>query len=107
MASARDGVLARVTNNSIWIWGRHPVLEALRSGTVQVVLISEAAKAAPIISEIEAAAKACAVPVRRVPTAEVERHAEGQPAQGVVGEVRLPHRHTIESLLEPSSVSGS
>ena len=79
-----------VLADSIWVWGRHPVLEALRSGAVQTILISESVRDAPIISEIQQSAdRRRASSVRRVPASEVERRAEGQPSQGIVAEVRL------------------
>lgn len=75
----------------LWIWGRHPVLEALRSGTARSVLVAEGRKAAPILDEIRAAVAAAGIPLREVSQAEIDRLAPGESAQGVVAEV-VEHR---------------
>jgi 23S rRNA (guanosine2251-2'-O)-methyltransferase len=85
---------------SLWIWGRHSVLEALRSGAAETILISDTARDAPILSEIEKEAGSSGVVVRRTAPGEIDRRADGQVAQGVVAQVRLPRSHQVDGLLQ-------
>jgi 23S rRNA (guanosine2251-2'-O)-methyltransferase len=82
-----------------WIWGRRPVLEALAAGRVRYVLISETAKPSGIVSEIEAAARSRHIPVKRIPSADVERYAPHQRTQGVVAKIVPPANATIDEVL--------
>jgi 23S rRNA (guanosine2251-2'-O)-methyltransferase len=83
------------------------VLEALRSGAAQSILISDTVRDADILREIEKAAESAGVSVRRVTAAEIDRRAEGQVAQGVVAQIGLPKAHTVDSLLRFGEQKGS
>lgn len=88
------------------IYGRHPVLEALQSGTqVRRVLLVAGAKPGGIIAEIREAAGAAGVPVDEVPRQTLDRLVQGV-HQGVAAEV-APFRYaTIEAILEAAARSG-
>lgn len=86
--------------NGLWIWGRHPVLESLRSGSARTVLIAEGRKPAPILDDIRKAAAAANVPVRHVPAGQIDRLAPGQSTQGVAAEVIERRLDDIGALLD-------
>lgn len=66
------------------VYGRRPVLEALRAGAaVERVLLAQGLRPAAAIAEIRRRAGGAAVPVRVVPRAELDRLAGGN-HQGVV-----------------------
>ena len=49
-----------------WVWGRHPVLEALRAGAVHSVLLAADRRPAPVLDEIvRRVAPSVAVPLPR------------------------------------------
>jgi len=84
---------------SAWIWGRHPVAEALRAGTVRRILIATGREPSAVIRDIRALASEKAVPVKDVPTAEIARVAPGQNTQGVVAEIEGPRLTAVRDLL--------
>lgn len=91
---------------SLWIWGRHSVLEALRSGAAQIVLVADTVRDVAILTEIENEAASSGVRMRRVVPTEVDRRAQGQAAQGVVAQVRLSGSDTVDSLLRVAEHKG-
>lgn len=84
-----------MTSERLWIWGRHPVLEALRARTVIEVHLARGHDDA----EILAAASREGVPVHRVSGSSLESVAQGSPAQGVAAQTRGPHIWTVGDLL--------
>ncbi len=92
-----------MSGDSIWIWGRHPVLEALRAGRASCVLMAPARKPAPVLVEIESQARRRHIPVRRVDESELEAVAPGATMQGVAALVSIERLESVESLLERSS----
>lgn len=70
--------------------GRRPVLEAVRAGVVDEVLVAEGAHGTAGLRELLDEARAAGVPVRRVPAARVAQVAPGARHQGVAAAVRLP-----------------
>lgn len=69
------------------VWGRHPVLEALRAGErLDEVLLLEGQEGGPL-GEIAGRAAAAGVPVRRAPRWALDRAVRGANHQGVVARV--------------------
>lgn len=89
-----------MSEEPIWIWGRHPVLEALRAGTVQEILLARGRREAHVIDDIRSEARAKTVPVREVDPSYLERVAPGQNTQGLAARVVRPHAESVEDLLE-------
>jgi 23S rRNA (guanosine2251-2'-O)-methyltransferase len=67
------------------IYGINPVLEALRSGRVKSVSVSD--RASGRAADVEHAAERAGVAVRRVPARELDRASRGGVHQGVVAQV--------------------
>ncbi len=65
------------------VYGRWPVLEALRAGHVAQVYVARETRDAPVLREIQEAARTARVPVRAVPRAELERALAHRNHQGV------------------------
>src|SRR5256885_16549356 len=65
------------------VYGRWPVLEALRAGHVERVYVARESRAAPVLSEIHEAARLANVPVQAVPRAELDRLLANRNHQGV------------------------
>jgi len=82
-----------------WIWGRHPVAEALELGHVDRVLVADGVKQAPILQQIEDVARRKRVEFRSVPSHEIDRIAPDQNAQGVVAHAHLAVHDDVASLL--------
>lgn len=89
-----------MNGSPLWIWGRHPVLEALRAGAARKVLVAEGRRAAPILDEIRAAASAAGVQVREVPPGEIERLAPLESTQGVAAEIIERRLRDVADLLK-------
>ncbi len=70
--------------------GRRPVLEAVRAGIAEAVVVSRSARATEGLREVLGAAEAEGVPVTRVAPEEVEDLAPGTRHQGVVARIRRP-----------------
>jgi 23S rRNA (guanosine2251-2'-O)-methyltransferase len=92
--------------DTLWVWGRHPVLEAIRAGTAHAVLLASGRKPSPVLTEIRAAARVQGIPVREVDPAEINRIAPGQNTQGVAAQIvrrRLTDMRDLLSSLPASS----
>lgn len=76
-----------MTGSRLWVWGRHPVLEALRAGSARNVLLAQGRKTVPILEEIRTAANGAGVTVRDVAPDEIDRLAPGESTQGVAAEI--------------------
>jgi 23S rRNA (guanosine2251-2'-O)-methyltransferase len=92
--------------DEIWIWGRHPVLEALRAGTVREILIATGLAPSHVVRDIRVLAGRKDVPVRDVAQAELQRRFKGQATQGVAASARPPSEIELDTLLQ-SVRSGS
>src|SRR5437868_4801721 len=83
------------------IYGRWPVLEALRAGHVERVYVARESRAAPVLREIHEAARLANVPVQAVPRAELDRPLANRNHQGAAAAYRqhpsAPHCATINS----------
>ena len=67
------------------IYGIHPVLEALRAGRVREVRVGDRADAR--VAEVVKAAERTAVPVKKVPSQELDRQVRGAVHQHVVADL--------------------
>lgn len=92
-----------MSGDSVWIWGRHPVLEALRAGRASSVLMAPVRKPAPVLAEIQAQAQRQRVPIREVETSELEAMAQGATVQGVAALVSIVRLESVDSLIESIS----
>ena len=68
------------------IYGIHPVLEALDAGRVKTLKLAD--RGSGRLADLERAASARGVDVRRVPTAELDRAAKGGVHQGAIAELK-------------------
>lgn len=84
------------------IYGRHPVLEALKAGSrVQRLLLAQGQKEGGIVGELLALAQQQGIPVERLPRQQLERLIEPDANhQGVVAEVPPFRYSSIGAILE-------
>jgi 23S rRNA (guanosine2251-2'-O)-methyltransferase len=82
-----------------WIWGRHPVLEAIRAGRARRVLLAAGRRHSDVLDEIRRAALDRAVPLEEVPLGVVAKVAEGENSQGVAAEVSAPETARLADVL--------
>jgi 23S rRNA (guanosine2251-2'-O)-methyltransferase len=86
------------------VYGRRPVLEALRAGSpVERVLIAQEVRPSPVLTEIRRQAGRAAVPVRIVPRAELDRLASGnhQGVAALTGRYRYAALDALLAVPEP------
>lgn len=88
---------------SDWVWGRHPVLEALRAGSVEVVLLARGRQPSSVLGSIVQTARDAGVPVRDVDSQELSRQFPGENVQGVAARVAEPRTMSLEVLLREQS----
>lgn len=86
-----------------WVWGRHPVLEALRVGSVQSILVARGRERAPVLVQIVETAAGAGVPIREVAPEELSRLVPGENLQGVLARVSAPRTTSLEHLLQDQS----
>ena len=84
---------------AIWVWGRHPVLEALRAGRVESLLVARSVRN-PALEELVALAHRQGLQVRDVPDVELQAMSPGSIMQGVAAYARLPLLADFEDLLQ-------
>jgi 23S rRNA (guanosine2251-2'-O)-methyltransferase len=94
-----------VTGDAIWIWGRHPVLEAVRAGRATSVLLAVGQRSAPVVEEILSQARLHHVPVREVAVRELDSMSLGATTQGVAASVTIRRIETIEGVLAEAAKS--
>jgi 23S rRNA (guanosine2251-2'-O)-methyltransferase len=87
---------------SIWIWGRRPVLAALRAGTAREVVVAQGRAAAEILREIHAESQRQRVPVRETSLADLTRLVGTDRSQGVAALVNQPGETDLAHLLRHS-----
>jgi 23S rRNA (guanosine2251-2'-O)-methyltransferase len=88
-----------MNGDRIWIWGRRPVLEAMRSGAVRSVVIASHTRPSDVVNEIRDLARRLHLEIREVPGPEVQRVAPGQNTQGVIAEITRRTPVHIEDLM--------
>ncbi len=77
------------------IYGRRPVLEALRGGAVERVLVARGVKA-QVLTELRRAAERARVPLDEVPRIDLDRALKTTAHQGVAAEVPEPRSATLD-----------
>src|SRR5262245_30682333 len=80
------------------IYGVHPVLEALRAGSVRRLRVAE--RAGDRLREVIDAAARAGVRVERVPPEAIDRLARGATHQGVVADVESERAAGLQELAE-------
>ncbi len=96
-----------MNRHSTWIWGRHPVIEAIRSGRAEEVLVETNRGSSPHAAELQTLAATHLVPLRRVDRTEIEKIAPGGSTQGVAARVRLPASVDLDTVLTSLKASAS
>jgi 23S rRNA (guanosine2251-2'-O)-methyltransferase len=94
-----------VTSGMIWIWGRHPVLEALRAERATSVLLAVGQRSAPVVEEILSQARLQGVPVREVTAKDLDSMSPGATTQGVAATVTMRRVETVEGVLAGAAKS--
>jgi len=84
------------------VYGRHPVLEALRAGHAARVYVAREARDAPVLREIHDAARAAGAPVQTVARAELDRLLANRNHQGVAAAY---HQHDYATLEDIAAVA--
>ncbi|HET6404226.1 MAG TPA: 23S rRNA (guanosine(2251)-2'-O)-methyltransferase RlmB [Candidatus Thermoplasmatota archaeon] len=79
--------------------GRNPVIEALKAGRVERLLVSESATPDKALRTVLAQAQAAGVTPHRVPLGMIERHAGGVAHQGVVAFCTEHESYSLDDLL--------
>jgi len=88
-----------------WIWGRRPVLEAVRAGTARTVILATGRASSAVLDEIRALAGERQIVLREVPYSEVDRVAPGQNTQGVAAQVVERRLRSVTDLLSDPGAS--
>jgi 23S rRNA (guanosine2251-2'-O)-methyltransferase len=78
-----------MSDTELWIWGRQPVLEAVRAGSARSILLVRSNRQASILDAVREAAAAANVTVRECHADDVERVAPGQVTQGIAARVSV------------------
>lgn len=81
------------------VYGRWPVLEALRAGHVERVYVARETRGAPILREIQETARAAHVPVQAVPRAELDGALSNRNHQGVAAVYRRHPYATLDQIV--------
>jgi len=84
------------------VYGRHPVIEALRAGHAARVYVAREARDAPVMRELHEAARDAGVPVQAVPRADLDRMLANRNHQGVAAAY---HQHDYATLDDIQAVA--
>lgn len=85
------------------IYGINPVMEALRTGRVREVRVSE--RAGGRAAEVVAAASRAGVPTRRAQAHDLDRLAKGGVHQGVVADVEDARDYSVQDLVQGAAAA--
>lgn len=88
-----------MNDGMVWIWGRHPILEALRARRVRSLVVASGQKSAPILHEIFAAAGQQGVPIREAAATELDAISPGANTQGLAALVEIPRLEKMDDLI--------
>ncbi len=91
----------------LWIWGRRPVVEALRRGQALEILVASGRSNSGVLEEIRSLASERSVKLREVTLREIERVAGSTASQGVAALLRPASPVDFSSLLTVSSSAGN
>lgn len=89
-----------------WIWGRRPVLEALRAGRARRVLVARGRRSSEVLDEIRSAAQRGGIDVEEVAVSDLEHIAPGQNLQGVAAEINDRPAISLRDLLSSLAFPG-
>ncbi len=82
------------------IWGRHPVLEALRAGrSIDRLYLAEGARPIGVLGELIVLGRERAVPTQSVDRRALDRLSEGANHQGVIAEVASYRYRSVDDLI--------
>ena len=84
--------------DEIWIWGRHPVLESVRTRAATEVLISTGLAPSHVLRDIRGLARRNGITVHDVPAADLQRRFPGEVTQGVAARSLGPAELTLDAL---------
>lgn len=90
-----------------WIWGRRPVLEALRGRSVRKILVASGRTSSTVLDEIQSLSVERGVQLREVPPAELESISGSTRAQGVAALVIPVRQHSLADLLASPTQCGN
>lgn len=85
---------------TVWIWGRHPVLEAARAGRARAITIASHRKPSSSLDQIRMEARKRGIPVTEAAKEDVDRLAAGQNTQGVAAQVLERRLTDVPELLD-------
>lgn len=88
------------------VYGRWPVLEALRAGHVARVYLARELRSAAVLREIEQTARAAAVPVQSVPRVELDRALPKRNHQGVAAAYHQHPYATLDEIVAAAAAAG-
>jgi 23S rRNA (guanosine2251-2'-O)-methyltransferase len=89
-----------VSDGETWVWGRQPVLEALRTGHARSVLVVASTRRSPLLETIERAAAKANVPIRHGQAADLERVVPDAVTQGVAARAVIRSTGSATDLLD-------
>ncbi|HEX6509997.1 MAG TPA: 23S rRNA (guanosine(2251)-2'-O)-methyltransferase RlmB, partial [Chloroflexota bacterium] len=92
-----------MTSDDVWIWGRHPVLEALRADRVREIRVARGNAPSEILRDIAGEAHKRGVRIQEVDLKELEALAPGGRTQGGSARVMVPRLLDIPDLLKLTS----
>jgi 23S rRNA (guanosine2251-2'-O)-methyltransferase len=82
------------------IWGRHPILEALRAGRpIDRLYLAEGARPVGVLGELIALGRERAVPTQSLDRRALDRLSEGANHQGVIAEVASYQYRSVDDLI--------
>ncbi len=87
------------------VYGRRPVLEAIRAGHAARVFIARETRAAPVLREIDDAAREANVPVTTIARAEMDRVLANRNHQGVAADYHEHDYATLDDILAVANQS--
>lgn len=95
-----------MSGEQIWIWGRHPVLEALRAQRAVSISVAHGRHPAPVLREIMDEAARQRIPVQEVPPNTLHAIAPDATMQGIAALVRIRRLQSISEMLSLTSGAG-
>jgi 23S rRNA (guanosine2251-2'-O)-methyltransferase len=96
-----------VSDDETWVWGRQPVLAAIRTGHARSVLVVTSSRRSSLLEEIERTAAEAKIPVRRGNSADLERVVPDAVTQGVAARAVIPWTSSALDLLDAADRDGA
>jgi 23S rRNA (guanosine2251-2'-O)-methyltransferase len=86
-------------NDTNWIWGRRPVLAAIRAGRAIRVVLASTRQPAPVLTDIRREASVRRVPIGEQPLPDLERLTGSRHTQGAAAQVSAPDELSLDDVL--------